>query len=190
MTDSDQGAPRRGFGRVAEQVSAVAQSAVDKVTPDSRQGRAEDTRPGTGTAPVVGPGTVPQSAARPAKGPKRRPRKAQLRVVQVDAWSVMKTSLLLSIAFGIVTIVAVAIVMSVLGAAGVWDSLNTTIQTVMGNDFRIQDYLGTGRVLGFTMLVSAIDVVLLTAIATLAAFLYNLAATLLGGVEVTLAEDN
>ena len=102
----------------------------------------------------------------------------------------MKTALLLSIAFGIVTIVAVAIVMSVLGAAGVWDSLNSTIQTVMGNDFRIQDYLGTGRVLGFTMLVSAIDVVLLTAIATLTAFLYNLAATLLGGVEVTLAEDN
>jgi hypothetical protein len=187
MSDSDQGAPRRGFGRVAEQVSAVAQSAVDKVTPDSRQDRGES-RPGST------PGTVPPpastSAARTGKGPKRRPRKAQLRVVQVDAWSVMKTSLLLSIAFGIVTIVAVGIVMSVLGAAGVWDSLNTTIQTVMGNDFRIQDYLGTGRVLGFTMLVSAIDVVLLTAIATLAAFLYNLAATLLGGVEVTLAEDN
>jgi len=184
MSDSEQGTARRGFGRVAEQVSAVAQSAVDKVTPDSRQDRADEPRSGGG------PGTVPQAAARPGKGPKRRPRKAQLRVVQIDAWSVMKTSLLLSIAFGIVTIVAVAIVMSVLGAAGVWDSLNTTIQTVMGNDFRIQDYLGTGRVLGFTMLVSAIDVVLLTAIATLAAFLYNLAATLLGGVEVTLAEDN
>jgi hypothetical protein len=184
MSDSEQSAARRGFGRVAEQVSAVAQSAVDKVTPDSRPDRDDEARPGSG------PGTVPQSAARPGKAPKRRPRKAQLRVVQVDAWSVMKTSLLLSIAFGIVTVVAVAIVMSVLGAAGVWDSLNSTIQTVMGNDFRIQDYLGTGRVLGFTMLVSAIDVVLLTAIATLAAFLYNLAATLLGGVEVTLAEDN
>jgi len=54
----------------------------------------------------------------------------------------------------------------------------------------VQDYIGTGRVLGFTMLVSAVDVVLLTAIATLGAFLYNLAATLLGGIEVTLAEDN
>ena len=31
--------------------------------------------------------------------------------------------------------------------------------------------------------------VLLTAIATLGAFLYNMAAALLGGVEVTLAED-
>jgi hypothetical protein len=46
-----------------------------------------------------------------------------------------------------------------------------------------------GRVLGFTLLVSIIDVILLTAIATLAAFLYNMAAALLGGIEVTLAED-
>ena len=45
------------------------------------------------------------------------------------------------------------------------------------------------RVLGFTMLVSVIDVVLITAIATLGAFLYNMAASLLGGIEVTLAED-
>jgi len=37
--------------------------------------------------------------------------------------------------------------------------------------------------------VSAANVVLLTAIATLAAFLYNLSAALLGGLEVTLAED-
>jgi len=184
MTDSDQGTARRGFNRVAEQVSAAAQTAASKVTPDSSRGD------GSGRA-ATGTSTGRQGAASPARsGPKRRPRKAQLRLVQVDAWSVMKTAFLLSIAFGIVTIVAVAIVWSVLGAAGVWDSLNTTVQTVMGNDFRVQDYIGTGRVLGFTMLVSAVDVVLLTAIATLGAFLYNLAATLLGGIEVTLAEDS
>jgi hypothetical protein len=43
--------------------------------------------------------------------------------------------------------------------------------------------------MGFTMLVAVIDVVLITAIATLAAFLYNMAAALLGGIEVTLTED-
>ncbi len=39
------------------------------------------------------------------------------------------------------------------------------------------------------MLVAVVDVVLLTAIATLGAFLYNMSAALLGGIEVTLAED-
>ena len=52
-----------------------------------------------------------------------------------------------------------------------------------------QNYLGTVRVLGFTMIVAVVDVILLTAIATLGAFLYNMAAALLGGIEVTLAED-
>ena len=53
-----------------------------------------------------------------------------------------------------------------------------------------KNYVGTSRVLGFTMIVAVVDVVLITAISTLGAFLYNLAAALLGGVEVTLAEDD
>jgi hypothetical protein len=113
--------------------------------------------------------------------------------VHLDPWSVMKTAFLLSIAFGIVTVVSVAIVWSVLGAAGVWDSINATVSDVLGGDaaqnFDVQNYVGTSRVLGFTMIVAVVDVVLITAIATLSAFLYNLAAALLGGLEVTLAED-
>ena len=84
-------------------------------------------------------------------------------------------------------------VWSVLGAAGVWDSINKTVQDVLGGrrrqTFDVKNYVGTSRVLGFTMIVAVVDVVLITAIATLGAFLYNLAAALLGGVEVTLAED-
>jgi len=116
-----------------------------------------------------------------------------LRLTRIDPWSVMKTAFLLSIAFGVVTVVSVLMVWSVLGAAGVWESINTTVQNVLGDEssttFDVENYLGTSRVLGFTLLVSVIDVVLLTAIATLAAFLYNMAAALLGGVDVTLAEE-
>ena len=105
----------------------------------------------------------------------------------------MKTAFLLSIAFAIVTVVAVLMVWSVLGAAGVWDSINQTVRDIVGGQdgstFDITDYLGTGRVLGFTLVVAAVDVVLITAVATLGAFLYNMAAALLGGIEVTLAEE-
>ncbi len=187
MTDRDQGTARRGFGRVADQVSGVAQTAVDRVTPDKSAASRDDRQPaGRSSSQTRSTSTTARSTA----SAKRKPRKARLRLVQVDAWSVMKTAFLLAIAMGIVTVVAVGIIWSVLGAAGVWDSLNNTVQTVMGNNFQIQDYIGTGRVLGFTMLVAVVDVILLTAIATLGAFLYNLAATLLGGIEVTLAEDS
>ena len=124
----------------------------------------------------------------------RTVRKARLRLVQVEPWSVMKTAFMLSIAIGIVTVVAVGIVWGVLGAAGLWDSVNSIVQDSIGDSsgtpFEIQKYLGTSRVLGFTMIVAVADVILITAIATLGAFLYNLAAGLLGGIEMTFAEDN
>jgi len=121
------------------------------------------------------------------------PRRARLRLTRIDPWSVMKMAFLLSIALGVVTIVAVAVVWGVLGAAGVWDSVNSSVQDIVGPEsggWNVEDYLGTSRVLGFTMIVSVVDVVLLTAVATLGAFLYNMAAALLGGVEVTLTEDH
>ncbi|UFN43011.1 DUF3566 domain-containing protein [Nocardioides okcheonensis] len=131
---------------------------------------------------------------RSGSGPSRQPRRARLRLTRVDPWSVMKTSFLLSVAFGVVTFVAIFMVWSVLGAAGVWDSINSAVASIVEGDsgnstFDVTDYVGMSRVLGFTLLVAVLDVVLLTAIATLTAFLYNLAAALLGGIEVTLAED-
>jgi len=114
-------------------------------------------------------------------------------LTQIDPWSVMKTAFLLSIALGIVTVVAVLTVWSILGIAGVWDSINSTVATAIGGEdgtkFNVTDYVGLPRVLGFTTLMAVVDVVLLTALATLAAFLYNMAAALLGGIDVTLTED-
>ena len=134
----------------------------------------------------------PSRRSAPAGSSKRAPRRARLRLTRIDPWSVMKTSFLLSVAFGIVTVVSVFIVWTVLGGAGVWDSINATVEDVLGSEgasFDVTDYISTSRVLGFTMLVAVVDVVLMTAIATLTAFLYNMAAALLGGIDVTLAED-
>jgi hypothetical protein len=120
-------------------------------------------------------------------------RRAKLRVVRVDPWSVTKTAFLLSIAFGVMCVVAVFLIFSIMSASGLWDSVNTTIQGVVdqrpSEAFDIKDYVGMSRVMGITMLVAAIDVVIITALATLGAFIYNMSASLLGGVEVTLAED-
>jgi hypothetical protein len=135
-----------------------------------------------------------ESAARKAADSKDGPRsrRARLRMTRIDPWSVMKTAFLLSIALGIVIVISVFMVWSVLDAADVWASINQTVRDVTGETatpFDIEDYLGTRRVVGFSMIVAAVDVVLLTAIATLGAFLYNMSASLLGGIEVTLAED-
>ncbi|MFJ8232606.1 DUF3566 domain-containing protein [Streptomyces sp. NPDC094448] len=122
-----------------------------------------------------------------------RTRKARLRVAKADPWSVMKVSFLLSIALGICTIVASAVLWMVMDAMGVFSTVGGTISEATGsnesNGFDLQAFLSLPRVLIFTSVIAVIDVVLATALATLGAFIYNLSAGFVGGVELTLAED-
>ncbi len=159
------------------------------VPPEAKVKPAKQTKPPKPAKPTREERRAAKQAAAPKPG-----RRARLRLTRIDPWSVMKTSFLLSIALGIVTVVSVLMVWTVLDAADVWTSINQTVQDVVGGQdtstFDIENYLGTRRVVGFMMIVAAVDVVLLTAICTLGAFLYNMSASLLGGVEVTLAEDN
>ncbi len=139
--------------------------------------------------------SVAERVSRPAVRPTKetRIRTARLRLVQLDPWSVMRTTFLLSIVFGIATVVAVFMIWLILSGAGVWTSINHSVRSTVGSTttvpFDITDYIGLGRVVGFTMLAAVIDAILFTAVATLGAFLYNLSANLLGGIEGTFAEE-
>ena len=135
------------------------------------------------------------AARRPRTGARTTPRvrKARLRVAKADPWSVMKVSFLLSIALGICTIVASAVLWMVMDAMGVFSTVGGTISEATGsnesNGFDLQAFLSLPNVLLFTSVIAVIDIVLATALATLGAFIYNLSAGFVGGVELTLAED-
>ncbi|MFD8301792.1 DUF3566 domain-containing protein [Streptomyces sp. NPDC059690] len=132
---------------------------------------------------------------RPRTGARTTPRirKARLRVAKADPWSVMKMSFLLSIALGICTVVASAVLWMVMDAMGVFSSVGGTISEATGsnesNGFDLQSFLSLPHVLMFASIIAVIDVVLATALATLGAFIYNLSAGFVGGIELTLAED-
>lgn len=163
--------------------------------PGPQQGMA-----GPGAGPG-GPGVMTGTAAaatavrRPRTGARTTPRtrKARLRVAKADPWSVMKVSFLLSIALGVCTVVAAAVLWMVMDAMGVFSTVGGTISEATGsnesNGFDLQSFLSLPRVLVFTSVIAVIDVVLATALATLGAFIYNLSAGFVGGVELTLAED-
>ncbi|WP_299053045.1 DUF3566 domain-containing protein [uncultured Nocardioides sp.] len=181
--------PARDEGREDTAVRPFTQRVAAAVSSAARPPQKGESR-GAGAALVTGENRAVQPRR---NAPGRAPRRARLRLTRVDPWSVTKTSFLLSIAFGIVTLVAVLIVWSVLGAAGVWESINATVASVLDGEsasgFDVENYVGTSRILAFTTLVTILNVFLITAVATLGAFMYNLAAALLGGIEVTLAED-
>lgn len=132
------------------------------------------------------------STGETSKGGIRKTRKARLRLSRVDPWSVMKTSFLFSIAFGIILVVVTAVLWRVVEGSGALDSVNSTMNQLIGDantKFEIRTYINSGRIVGLAAVLAAVDVLILTAVSTLFAFLYNLAATVIGGLEVTLSED-
>ncbi|WOP19602.1 DUF3566 domain-containing protein [Raineyella sp. LH-20] len=153
------------------------------------------------TEEFYGPAGVPESPTplrrpgqEPADAVSRRTRKATLRLSHVDPWSVMKTSFVFSIAFGIAALILVLITWLVLSVSGVFNLINEQIGALLMSpgdtqQFRIQDFFGLSKTMGLTILLSVLNVVILTAMSTLMAFLYNTACRLIGGLEVTLAED-
>lgn len=143
--------------------------------------------------------TAPDSpaAGRPAPRPARDlsaeavPRRVRLTVARVDPWSVTKLSFLLSVAVGIALVVATAVVWSVLDGMGVFTDVNGLLRDVVGGDVEVDllDYLAFGKVLSLATVIAVVDVVLLTALSTITAFLYNVSAALVGGLHVTLSDD-
>jgi hypothetical protein len=129
-----------------------------------------------------------QDAARSAA-----PRRVKLSVSRVDPWSVMKLSFLLSVAVGIAGVVMVAALWMILSGMGVFADINRTVEEVLnssnGSTFDLMDYIGLGRVVSLSIVIGVIDVILLTAISTLGAFLYNVCSSLVGGLQLTLTDD-
>ncbi len=103
----------------------------------------------------------------------------------------MKIAFLLSVAAAIAGIVMVAMMWLVLSGMGVFSSLQEMLTTLEAetSTFDLMDYIGFGRVVSLSVVIGVIDVVLVTAVATLGAFLYNVCASLVGGVQLTLSDE-
>jgi Transmembrane domain of unknown function (DUF3566) len=142
----------------------------------------------SGPATTAGP-AAPQALRGTAKG-----RRARLVVRRVDPWSVLKFSLLFSLCLLIVFVVAVAALYFALDALGVFDSVNQFVRDVTQTGQGATSTGGfdvtfsAGKVIGGAAVIGLINVVIITAIGTLGAFLYNLCSDIVGGIEVTLAE--
>lgn len=121
----------------------------------------------------------------------RGPRRARLAVRRVNPWSVLRFTLVYSIALLVILVVAVAALYAVLVTLGVFDSLDAMIGDLTdagGAGGGLRSVFSAPRVIGGAALIGLANVVLVTALATLGAVLYNLCADLAGGIEVTFAE--
>lgn len=121
----------------------------------------------------------------------RGPRRARLTLKRVDPWSVMKFSFAVSIVLFIVMIVATTVLYVALDAMGVFDSVNETLGSLIGGGEGSFNFSITAKgVIGASAVFGVVNMVLFTALATLGAFVYNVCSDLVGGIQVTLAEQD
>lgn len=159
----------------AQSAAATAAQAARRPSPTTRT----ETRPSD---------TKTETSRVRSKGPRR----VRLAVARVDPWSIMKMSFLLSVAVGIAGVVLTALLWMILSTMNVFSDVEgvlQSLQTTTSNPFSIKDYVGFGRVVSLSIVIGVIDVILMTAIATVMAFLYNIASALVGGVQLTLTDD-
>ena len=118
------------------------------------------------------------------------PRSVELTIAKIDPWSILKTSFLLSIALGIATVVGVIVVWFVLDGMNVFGTVEDFLIELGAERFlSLLEFVRLPRVISYATIIGVGNIVILTAISTLIALLYNLIATLVGGIKVSLMDE-
>jgi hypothetical protein len=166
---------------------------------------AAKSQPAPKAAPAPAPGKTGSAAApAPSRGPadkaqkaqkaqsKRMARQAHLTVARVEPWSVMKFSFVVSLVAFVILFVAVSLLYATLNGLGVFDSLQHLVKSLTSSQdsqgVNAKTWFSASRVLGYTAMLGSFNIVLITAMSTVGAVVYNLTSRLVGGVEVTLRE--
>lgn len=141
------------------------------------------------TATAGAPRTSLQGRVQVGGRAKGGPVRASMQIRRIDPWSTLKVSLLLSVALFFVWMIAVAFLYLVLGGMGVWSKLNSNVGDLLTSTSGSGgELVSSGTIFGGALLIGLVNIVLLTAMATIGAFIYNLTTDIVGGIEVTLAD--
>jgi hypothetical protein len=121
-------------------------------------------------------------------------RHANLVIARLEPWSVMKFSFLISLVAWVILFVAVTLLYYALSGLGVFAAIQRTLESVTSSQqspgVSLAAWTSASRVLGYTMLIGAVDIILITALSTIGAVIYNLVTHLGGGIEITLKETD
>ncbi|WP_075891699.1 MULTISPECIES: DUF3566 domain-containing protein [Actinomyces] len=118
------------------------------------------------------------------------PRQVNLAVARVDPWTVMKVGFLLSVAMGIATVIATVVVWLMLDGMHVFSSIEDFLNQISATKFvALLDYVKLPKVVSYATVFAVANVIIMTAISTLGALLYNVIASLVGGVRVSLMDE-
>lgn len=144
---------------------------------------------GTGGAAKSGAGksgTGKSSASRTGRGPRR----IRLTLARLDPFSVMKLSFLIALAIGIATVICTALLWGVVDGIGLWDKMNSLASDLNnGKPLKFMEFFEFSKMISYSVIIAFVNLVIITALGTLFAFLYNIVAGLLGGLKMTFTDE-
>ncbi|MGZ4209079.1 MAG: DUF3566 domain-containing protein [Actinomycetota bacterium] len=151
------------------------------------------TKPGAATPPAATPTRAADPpAAAPTRALTREPRSAvqvrrlrrgRLAVRKIDPWAVLKFSLVFYFCMLMVLLLATAIIFAFLKAFGVIHNLDKLLSDLSFN-FKITG----GVIFRWFFLIGLAWTIVATAVTVFMAFLYNLIADVVGGIELLVTE--
>jgi len=146
----------------------------------------------TSSAPQPAANRIEAAVAAPSGGaPVPRARRVRRTVERVDPWTVLRLSFVLSLALAVVTVVAIMLLWALLASGGVFSSIEASAHEILGDSsLTFTQYFEFGRVFLVALILAVCDVVLMTAGATIGAFLFNLATSISGGLEISVTEEH
>ncbi|SLM93527.1 DUF3566 domain-containing protein [Brachybacterium nesterenkovii] len=167
----------------ADREALATSSSTDAKSASSKGGG------GTGGAAKSGAGksgTGKSSASRTGRGPRR----IRLTLARLDPFSVMKLSFLIALAIGIATVICTALLWGVVDGIGLWDKMNSLASDLNnGKPLKFMEFFEFSKMISYSVIIAFVNLVIITALGTLFAFLYNIVAGLLGGLKMTFTDE-
>lgn len=112
-------------------------------------------------------------------------KQVRLKLVYIDLWSAVKLAFVVSIAMGVVLVVASIMIWVVLESTNVFDAVDGILREILAEDtFTVGSAFSLVNVALFTLVVAAMNVVIGTALGAIASMLYNYTVRLTGGLLV------
>lgn len=121
----------------------------------------------------------------PARGYSHGWRRARLVLRKIDPWSVLKFSLLFYFCLLLIILLGSAIIFAILKSFGVIANIEKLVRELGdGSEFAVSG----GAIFRWLFLFGLLGAVVASAVTVFLAFLYNLIADVVGGIELTVAE--
>lgn len=190
------GAPAAGASAAAAQ-SGFAPTTSIPGTVAATTGAAVTGATAGATAGSFGIGRLKNAAtervkANDAKAPvPGAPRKVRVLLSRVDPWSALKIGFLVAIAIGIMTVVAAHILWMTLNQMEAFVTIQEWVTKLFGGgqEVNILQFFDYSKDMSAVLLVSVVNVVLISGLSVIGAFIYNIISRVVGGVYMTLTDD-